>query len=189
MFKFVGGGKNLTFIIAVALFLLLLVSGVFFLYFKELGVSENLVISSYEECVLAGNPVLESYPPQCVTKDGQTFSEEIGNELELTNEIQMINPRPNQLIEKTLEISGQATGSWLFEGQTSVKLYDTNNNIVAEGIVTAESNWMTEEMVPFKGTLNFTQIDPQKGRLVIEKSNPSGLEENKKELAVPIYFK
>jgi hypothetical protein len=30
-------------------------------------------ISSFEECVAAGYPALESYPEQCVTKDGKHF--------------------------------------------------------------------------------------------------------------------
>jgi len=34
-------------------------------------------INSFEDCVTAGNPVMESYPRQCRTVDGQTFVEEI----------------------------------------------------------------------------------------------------------------
>ena len=34
-------------------------------------------INSFEDCVSAGNPVMESYPRQCRTVDGQTFVEEI----------------------------------------------------------------------------------------------------------------
>ncbi|RDJ31606.1 MAG: hypothetical protein DWQ18_06045 [Crenarchaeota archaeon] len=34
-------------------------------------------IDSFEECTAAGNPVMESYPRQCRTDDGQTFVEEI----------------------------------------------------------------------------------------------------------------
>ncbi len=34
-------------------------------------------IKSFEECVSAGNPVMESYPRQCRTVNGQTFVEEI----------------------------------------------------------------------------------------------------------------
>lgn len=30
-------------------------------------------INSFEDCVRAGNPVMESYPPQCRTSDGRTF--------------------------------------------------------------------------------------------------------------------
>jgi hypothetical protein len=33
-------------------------------------------ITNFEECVAAGNPVMESYPRQC-RADGQTFVEEL----------------------------------------------------------------------------------------------------------------
>jgi eight-cysteine-cluster-containing protein len=31
-------------------------------------------INSYEECVAAGYPILESYPEQCMTPDGRSFT-------------------------------------------------------------------------------------------------------------------
>lgn len=34
-------------------------------------------ISNYEQCVAAGNPILESYPEQCVTPDGRSFTREL----------------------------------------------------------------------------------------------------------------
>ena len=34
-------------------------------------------INSFEECVSAGNPVMESYPQQCRTADGKHFVEKI----------------------------------------------------------------------------------------------------------------
>ncbi len=38
------------------------------------------VINSFQECVDAGYPVMESYPRQCATPDGRTFTEIIGCE-------------------------------------------------------------------------------------------------------------
>ncbi|HXV67166.1 MAG TPA: MBL fold metallo-hydrolase [Nitrosopumilaceae archaeon] len=38
---------------------------------------EDITITSFEECVAAGNAVMESYPRQCKSADGQTFVEEI----------------------------------------------------------------------------------------------------------------
>ena len=35
-------------------------------------------IESFEECVAAGNPIMESYPRQCRTEDGENFVEVIG---------------------------------------------------------------------------------------------------------------
>ena len=37
-------------------------------------ISQNkIAINSYEECVAAGYPIMESYPEQCKTPDGRTF--------------------------------------------------------------------------------------------------------------------
>jgi hypothetical protein len=37
---------------------------------------EQFTIDSFEDCVAAGNPVMESYPRQCMTKDGVSYTEE-----------------------------------------------------------------------------------------------------------------
>lgn len=34
-------------------------------------------ITNYEECVNAGFPIMESYPEQCATPDGRTFTREL----------------------------------------------------------------------------------------------------------------
>lgn len=34
------------------------------------------IVTNFEECVAAGNPVMESYPRQCRTKDGRLFVED-----------------------------------------------------------------------------------------------------------------
>ncbi len=34
-------------------------------------------ISNYEQCVQAGHPILESYPEQCVTPDGKSFTRQL----------------------------------------------------------------------------------------------------------------
>lgn len=34
-------------------------------------------ITSYEECVAAGYPILKTYPPQCITPDGKRFVKKV----------------------------------------------------------------------------------------------------------------
>lgn len=41
-------------------------------------VLEISLIDNFEECLAAGNPVMESYPRQCRTSDRKHFVEEIG---------------------------------------------------------------------------------------------------------------
>jgi len=146
-------------------------------------------VNSFEECVSAGYPVLESYPRQCKTPDGKTFTEDIGNELEKVDLIQIDNPRPNQIIESPLFIKGKARGNWYFEADFPVKLFDDNNFLLGITPAQALGDWMTEDFVPFNATLLFAVSSTPKGRLILEKDNPSGLPEYADELTIPVYFK
>jgi len=150
---------------------------------------EPSVVSNFDECVAAGYLILESYPRQCKTPDGQSFVEDIGNELEKLDLIKTENPHPNQAIESPLFIRGEARGYWFFEASFPVKLYDDNGFLL--GVIPAQAlgDWMTEDFVSFQATLLFAAPSTPKGRLVLEKDNPSGLAEQADELSIPVYFK
>lgn len=144
-------------------------------------------VSSFEECVTAGNPILESYPRQCRVND-QTFTEDIGNELEKIETILIQSPRPNQTVTSPITIAGQARGSWYFEGIFSVELTDANGNSLGKSTVKAIRDWQTEEFVAFSGILTFSQPTTKTGKLILNKANPSGLEENEDALHIPVKF-
>ena len=145
-------------------------------------------IDNFDDCTAQGFPVMESYPRQCKTPDGQTFIEDIGNELEKTDLIRITNPRPNQTIENPILVNGEARGFWFFEASFPVKIFDENDFLL--GIVPAQAlgEWMTEDFVPFSTTLSFSAPSTSKGKLVLEKDNPSGLPEHSDQLIVPVYF-
>lgn len=48
-------------------------------YISTLGETDVKEINSFEECIAAGFPAMESYPRQCRTSDDRTFVEEINN--------------------------------------------------------------------------------------------------------------
>jgi hypothetical protein len=48
---------------------------------QEIRNTVELSINSFEECVSAGNAVMESYPRQCRTTDGKNFVEEIDSKM------------------------------------------------------------------------------------------------------------
>ena len=148
-----------------------------------------VVVASFQECIEAGNPVMESYPRQCRTLDGEHFVENIGNELEKMDLIRIDTPRPNQTIESPVTITGQARGQWFFEGDFPVVLVDWDGLISAEGFATAEGSWMTEEFVPFSAMLEFeTPEYKNNGTLILRKDNASGLPEHDDALEVPVLF-
>jgi len=148
----------------------------------------QLLITNFGECVAAGNPVMESYPRQCRAGE-QSFTENIGNELDKTNLIRLEYPRPNQTITSPITIKGQARGSWFFEASFPVVLTNWDGLIIAQGIATAKGDWMTADFVPFEATLTFT-VDKNsysnKGSLILKKDNPSGLPQNDDALEIPI---
>ncbi|PJE64544.1 MAG: hypothetical protein COU90_01750 [Candidatus Ryanbacteria bacterium CG10_big_fil_rev_8_21_14_0_10_43_42] len=156
---------------------------------KEAAIPDSIV-TNFEECVAAGNLVMESYPRRC-RNAGETYTEHIGNELEKADLIRINSPRPNQSIESPLTIIGEARGSWFFEASFPVFLTDWDGRIIAQGIATAEGEWMTTDFVPFKAVLVFTvdeNVYSTRGTLILQKDNPSGLPEHDDALEIPVVF-
>ncbi|MGB3921814.1 MAG: Gmad2 immunoglobulin-like domain-containing protein, partial [Minisyncoccia bacterium] len=154
------------------------------------GNREVAIVTNFEECAAAGNPIMESYPRQC--RHGETtFTEFIGNELEKSDLIRIESPRPNETVRSPLVIRGEARGNWFFEASFPVVLVDWDGRIIAESYATAKSEWMTTDFVPFEAKVEFT-IDPEtwsnRGSLILRKDNPSGLPEYDDALEIPIYF-
>ena len=178
-------------ILFISIFLILLVSS-FVLLKKQANEPEtkyNVTIIDFESCVDAGNLIMESYPRQCKTVDGRNFVENIGNELEKTDLIQINSPRPNDSITSPLKISGEARGTWYFEASFPVVLLDGDGNVIAQHYAQAQTDWMTENFVPFESDLTFTKPTTKNGSLILKKDNPSGLPEYDDELIIPISFK
>jgi hypothetical protein len=72
-----------------------------------------------------------------------------------------------------------------------VKLLDANGQEVPLNppyIMTSE-NWMTEDFVPFRATVEFSAPATATSTLILEKDNPPGLPENADSLIVPVKFR
>ena len=117
------------------------------------------------------------YEPRPTTDDNQPYQHEL---------IRLDNPAPFASLNSPLEIVGQARGFWFFEASFPVKLYSASGELLAIAIATAESDWMTEDFVPFRAELAFEISEPQDAYLVLERDNPSGLEENYDEFRIPL---
>ncbi len=189
--------KKIIVIFVIGLVVILAVGGAVYYYkfYQETPPVNNqnqnvsvITITNFEECAAAGNPVMESYPRQC-RAGGKNFTEYIGNELEKTDLIRIDSPRPNETVTSPLEITGEARGTWYFEASFPVKLLDGNGNQLGIIPAQAQGEWMTENFVPFKATLEFITPTTDTGTLVLEKDNPSGLPENDDSLIVPVKFR
>ena len=104
--------------------------------------------------------------------------------------IVVTNPSSGALITSPVAVSGEARGSWYFEGSFPVTVVAADGTLLGEGIATAQGEWMSEKFVPFTGTITFTAPvgDVKSGTIVFQKDNPSGLPENNNSVSVPIQF-
>ncbi|MFZ2038400.1 MAG: Gmad2 immunoglobulin-like domain-containing protein [Minisyncoccia bacterium] len=147
---------------------------------------DRKVSVDFEDCLKSGFPVMESYPRQCRDDAGRTFIEEIGNILIKTNLINLSNPNPNSENISPLKITGQARGLWFFEASFPIKIQDLEGKTIVSGVATAKDDWMTDDFVNFEAELKFKVSTTTKAVLILEKDNPSGLEENSDSLYLPI---
>ncbi len=105
-----------------------------------------------------------------------------------TSPIKMDFPKSGDVVASPLEIKGEARGNWFFEASFPVVLVGVNEEVVAQGIATTKSDWMTELFVPFEAKLEFEYPNVDEGFLILKKDNPSGLPENDAEVKIPVLF-
>ncbi len=163
-----------------------IIVGLAILYFAISSRGSHSIVSDFDQCVLAGYSVMESYPARCATPDGKTFVQDIGNELEKTNLIRVTNPRPHQTVNTPFLVQGEARGFWYFEATFPVKLIDEEDNMIWQHYAQAQGEWMTEDFVPFEVLVDADVSGFKKGFLILEKSNPSDLSEYADELRIPL---
>ena len=157
---------------------------------KPVENQEPLSVLSFEDCVAAGYPVMESYPRQCKTPDGRTYAEELpAPEPTYVNAsaamIRITNPTPGAVTGKSFTVTGEARGNWFFEASFPIEVRDAAGNLLTTVVAQAEGDWMTTEFVPF--TANVTVDDSFIGEavLTLKKDNPSGLPENDASVSFP----
>jgi hypothetical protein len=193
------GFSALVTLLVIAIIIALGTAGWFFYQSTKQDGNAGETVSSFEECVAAGYPVAESYPRQCHTPGGQSFTEDVNGQNEpqtpLTEYtspkgevIRMDAPLENQTVTSPLKISGEVRGNWSFEATFPIELQDLQGNIIAEGHATLDGDWMTENYVPFNATLTFSKPSASEGVLILQKDNPSGLPKNDDAVEIPVKF-
>ena len=123
---------------------------------------------------------------QTLDEDGAPQNQ--AGESEQNSNINVSSPQPNSVVSSPLTVTGEARGTWYFEASFPVKLYDANNNLLAQAPAQALSDWMTTDFVSFSVTLTFPTPSTQTGTLVLEKDNPSGLPQNDDSVSIPVSF-
>lgn len=196
--------------LVVSIFLILVAIGALLIF--DIGRKEPVItLANFEECMAAGYPVMESYPRQCRTPDGQSFTEVI--EIPATSTpaqpspeapageapsattipdtsdlIKNISVQAGAKIASPLSMIGEARGTWYFEATFPIQLVDANGKMIVETYAQAQGEWMTEKFVPFTAKVIFDMPATQTGTLIFMNANPSGEPERSLEVRVPIVF-
>lgn len=118
------------------------------------------------------------------TDESQASSSAVSQQ---SQDIVISSPAAGAAVTSPLTVTGEARGTWYFEGSFPIQVLDDQGTQIGMGIAQAEGEWMTGEFVPFTATVEFTTTATQ-GSLVIEKDNPSGEPENAAQIIVPVQF-
>jgi hypothetical protein len=105
-------------------------------------------------------------------------------------EIRVTTPQPGETVSSPLTITGEARGTWFFEGSFPVSLTDLSGQIIGEGIATTTAaEWMTEEFIPFEAELEFEEpTASNEGILILRKNNPSDMRQLDDEYGVRVFL-
>lgn len=106
----------------------------------------------------------------------------------LSNLIVVEKPKADEVVTSPLLINGKARGFWYFEASFPIRIFDDNGIELGLAVAQAGGEWMTENFVPFAAILEFKKPSTERGVLVLQKDNPSGLPEHDAELRIPIVF-
>ncbi len=126
------------------------------------------------------------------SQEDQNEVEQIEDNLPIIDEesdlIYLQSPQPGDIVTSPLTITGEARGYWFFEASFPVLLTNWDGLIIAQGIATAQGDWMTEDFVPFTAVLEFEEKQEysDRGTLILQKDNPSGLPEHDDALEIPV---
>lgn len=107
-----------------------------------------------------------------------------------TKNLAILSPMSGQKVSFPLVVRGIVDNSsspnctWhVFEGQAaSMVLYDSHDQVIGEGLLMAEGEWMTTDPISVRGTvtLNRNPTPGQSLTLLIREDDPSGLTEPQK---------
>ncbi|MFH0928088.1 MAG: GerMN domain-containing protein [bacterium] len=145
-------------------------------------------ITDFASCAAAGYPIMESYPRQCRAPSGVTYREDVSLPEDLIDLIRVDAPIAGSTVASPVTISGQARGSWYFEGSFPIEIKDASGMVIGQGVATAKSDWMTNDFVLFTAKIAFSGASGD-GSIVLKRDNPSGLPQNDNQLKIPVVLR
>ncbi len=95
-------------------------------------------------------------------------------------------PAEGDEVSTPLTATGEARGTWFFEGDFPMRLLTEEGDILESHFATAQDEWMTEDFVPFEGEMAFTVEEETSAVLRLERDNPADKEELDMHVEIPL---
>ncbi len=90
----------------------------------------------------------------------------------------IFSPSLNSPLSSPINLEGEISRLFLFEGSFPIVLKDSNGKVLATTTAHTKAEDLSKVMVPFSATLTFSAPETHEGSLILEKDNPSGLPQN-----------
>lgn len=147
-----------------------------------------LIIVGVALWVLMGDPLMNG---TATTTPQQTEEEEVPPQsgpitpAELEGRVVIDAPKSGANVPKDFTVTGKAPGPWYFEASFPIQVKSATGTVIATGIATALTEWMTPEDVAFKADIS---VESYAGpaTLVLIRDNASGLPEHDASVEIPI---
>ena len=191
--------------IAFSALAIILLTGLLYLLWQRPTSPQPSAVTSFDTCIAAGHPIMESMPRRCRDpKAGITYTEQVVEPTPTTEQalktrtytsekgiaVELNEWSDSQLITSPLTLTGRVPGNWSFEASFPVELTTSDGAVLHATAATLTEDWMTTALVPFTATLPFEiPTTGDTGFVVLKKDNPSGLPENDDVLRLPIQFR
>lgn len=94
-------------------------------------------------------------------------------------------PLADTRVRSPLIVEGTAPGDWYFEAQFPLELRAADGTVLAEAPARAQSDWMTEAPVPFRGELTYRVTQDTPATLVLQEDMP-GEGATPREITIPV---
>lgn len=152
-----------------------------------IGVVAVIVLAQVEK--LSTEPAEQSVVESTTTDPISTTTETVGTTTVDTALISVTAPLPGETVSSPITARGEARGYWFFEGDAPVVVTNWDGLIIGEGYITAQNDWMSEDFVPFTGTIEYTlpaDSYSASGTVIFQRDNPSGRPENDAAYEIPV---
>lgn len=116
----------------------------------------------------------------------ETIDEEFDSSQPLSAHVLVTSPQPKQRVEHSFTVAGVAPGEWYFEGQFPMQVRDMEGNVIGRATAAAHGDWTTEKLVTFTAKMQIDATHSGPAKLILLKSNPSGMPENDDALEIEI---